>query len=83
MKRKILTGLAALSLLVCVVSTQGCYDVGYPGDGLRRWIPLRYRHTPTAPIHVDTVGVTGGFDQMDGIMAVDGVMMDTISPVVI
>jgi len=32
MKRKILTGLAALSLLVCVVSTQGCYDVGgYPG----------------------------------------------------
>jgi hypothetical protein len=33
MKRKILTGLAALSLLVCVVSTQGCYDVGYPGYG--------------------------------------------------
>ena len=33
MKRKILTGLAALSLLFCVVSTQGCYDVGYPGGG--------------------------------------------------
>ncbi len=33
MKTKILTGLAALSLLVGVVSTQGCYDVGYPGGG--------------------------------------------------
>ena len=31
MKRKILTGLAGLSLIVCLVSTQGCYDVGYPG----------------------------------------------------
>ena len=33
MKRKILTGLAALSLLFCVVSTQGCYDVDYSGYG--------------------------------------------------
>src|SRR5271165_4098748 len=33
MKRKILTGLAALSLLVGVVSTQGCYDGGGWGVG--------------------------------------------------
>ena len=33
MKTKILTGLAALSLLVCVVSTQGCYDGGGWGGG--------------------------------------------------
>ncbi len=31
MKRKILSVLAALSLGLCVVSTQGCYDAGYPG----------------------------------------------------
>ena len=33
MKTKILTGLAALSLLVGVVSTQGCYDGGGWGGG--------------------------------------------------
>jgi hypothetical protein len=31
MKRKILSVIAALSLGLCVVSTQGCYDVEYPG----------------------------------------------------
>ena len=36
MKTKILTGLAALSLLVCVVSTQGCYD----GGGLGRLVDM-------------------------------------------
>ena len=30
MKRKLSQELAALSLLVCLVSTQGCYDVDYP-----------------------------------------------------
>ena len=45
MKTKILTGLAALSLLVGVVSTQGCYDVGYPGAAgeRRRILDLRRR----------------------------------------
>jgi hypothetical protein len=33
MKRKILTILAALAILFCLVSTQGCYDENYGGYG--------------------------------------------------
>jgi hypothetical protein len=33
MKRKILTALAALSLLACMAATQGCYDVDYGHGG--------------------------------------------------
>ncbi len=67
MKRKILTGLAALSLLVCLISTQGCYDEILRRLRLRRWIPFATATAGAIHTTVDTVGVT------DGIM-IDGVM---------
>ncbi len=47
MKRKLLSVLAALSLGLCVVSTQGCYDVGYPGGYYGGGDPPAYAYGPS------------------------------------
>ena len=73
MKRKILTALAALSLLACMAATQGCYDVDYRiwWLRLRRWIPTYaygWGHPYYGADGTDMDGIV-----MNGIMA-DGVM---------